>query len=332
MALVTSHDSAKIVWDFGVHIDSTLVWLDPKRPRDFAIVTNARAYLGDRQRKLLLGDRTARLCSAVAGRRVPGLVTPFGRTVSLGNLRLELYPSGYLPGAASVLITLPSGVRVAYSGAFSPGPSRTAEPMEVRHSDVLILDANYGAPRYRFSPPASVEEEVLAWVEATLSDGQTPVLLAACPGKAQDLMALCAGAGHPIRAHRTIHAWAKAYRSIGIDLPGCTQFRGHPAAGEILFWPSHLRRSTAIRNLRRARFAAATGSAIDAGAEKRLKVNRVFPLSARADFDALVAYAKQSRASDIVTVGRHAVELADALNTGSVRARPLRETPQLDLL
>ena len=41
------------------------------------------------------------------------------------------------------------------------------------------------------------------------------------------------------------------YRGIGVDLPECRQFRGHPARDEIVLWPSHVRKSAAIRNLDR---------------------------------------------------------------------------------
>ena len=321
-----------IVWDGGVHIENTLLWFDPKRPRDFAVVTGPRKQVSARQTRLLRSERTARLSSAFAGKRVPGLATPFGRAVNLGNLQIELFPSGYVAGGASVLVTLPSGHRVIHSGAFSWTRNASAESIETRTADTLILDATYGAPRYRFPDRSVVGIALVAWLRQVLESGGIPVLLVGCPGKAQDLGLLLAESGLPLRVHRLIRTWNRAYGDAGVPIPESPQFRGHPARGEVLLWPAHLRRSTAIRNLRGAQFAACTGAALDVGVEKRLKVNIAFPWSARADHDGLVRYADASRAREIVVVGREADALAVSLQKVGRTITVLQESRQLPLL
>lgn len=326
MALTTS-----VVWDSGVHVESTLLWFDPRRPRDFCLLTNTRAHRGERQTRLIKSDMTARLLNAAAGRRLPGLVSPFGRPVNLGNLTIELFPSGYVAGATSYRVVLPNGSSMIYSGPFAGTPNRTAEPRETRRCELLLLDATYGAPRFVLPPRADAEDALDAWVRTALADGVTPVLLVGNPGKAQDILHLLGERGHRVRLHRTVHEWSTAYRGAGWNLPVAPQFRGAPAAGEVLLWPAHLRRSSAIRNLRRARFAAATGWAGEPGAERRLKVSRVFSWSCRADFPALLEYAALSQPRRVITVGRHANDLAAALNSQGLEALALRESPQLRL-
>ncbi len=324
--------ASSIVWDAGVHVENTLLWFDPKRPRDFAVVTGPRKHLGARQMRVLRSERTARLSSAFAGKKVPGLATPFGRTVNLGNLQIELFPSGYVAGGASVLVTLPTGQRLIHSGAFSWTRNASADVIETRTADTLILDATYGAPRYRFPDRDSVGAALIAWLQGVLESGGIPVLLVGCPGKAQDLALLLTGAGLSLRVHRLIRSWNRAYGDAGISIPEAPQFRGHPARGEVLLWPAHLRRSTAIRNLRGAQFAACTGAALDVGAEKRLKVNVVFPWSARADHDGLIRYADATRAREIVVVGREADTLAQSLQRPGRTVSVLRESRQIPLL
>ncbi len=321
-----------VVWDAGVHIESTLLWFDPRRPRDFCLLTNTRAHLGERQTRLLKSDMTARLLNSVAGRRLPGLVSPFGRPVNLGNLAIEMFPSGYVAGAASYRVTLPSGSTLVYSGPFAGVANRTAEKRETRRADFLVLDATYGAPRFALPNRGEAEDALDGWLHGTLADGLTPVLLVANPGKAQDILHFLGERGHRARLHRTVHEWSAAYRAAGWSLPAAPQFRGAPATSEVLLWPAHLRRSSAIRNLRRARFAAATGWAAEPGSEKRLKVSRIFNWSCRADFPALLQYARDTQPKRVWTVGRHAVELATALAEQGLAASPLRESPQLRLL
>lgn len=321
-----------IEWDHGVHIEGTLLWFDPRRLKEFACVTSARAPLSDKQKRILWGDRTARLVSQVKGRRPQGLMTPYSRSFSLGNLTLELFPSGYMAGASQYQVTLPGGEKLVYSGPFSMTRNRTAEAIEVRRCDTLVMDCTYGHERYRFPPRDQVWRELLDWTADALKANATPIFLVGNPGKAQDLITLLGQAGFPMRVHRGIYAFNKAYRSIGIDLPAGKQFRGHPAHGEVMIWPAHLRKSKAIRNLRRARFAAMTGKGSERGIARRLRVSTVFTWSLRADYDDLLTYVAKAKPKRIVTLGRHADEFARVLMDQGKQAKALSEQPQLDLL
>ncbi|MFT5432955.1 MAG: putative mRNA 3-end processing factor [Myxococcota bacterium] len=321
-----------IVHDQGVHLEGTILWFDPVKLRDFGLVSSARAHLGDRQQKVLMSDRTGRLLALRHKRKARGLVCPFYRPFSLGNLTIELFPSGYMAGASSFQVTLPDDEVLVYAGPFSRVRNRTAERYEVRNCDTLILDANYGHEVFKFPKRDVVERQVAEWAKSVLEAGSTPVFLVASPGKAQDLSNVLAAASLPLRVHRMIYAYNKAYRGVGLDIPLSKQFRGHPAHGEVLIWPSHLRKSPAIRNLRKARFAAMTGAAFVPGIERRLKVNKVFPWSARAGYDDLLAYVKEAKPGHIITTGRHAETFAETLRAKRFSARALVQTSQLELI
>jgi putative mRNA 3-end processing factor len=61
-------------------------------------------------------------------------------------------------------------------------------------------------------------------------------------------------------------------------------------------------------------------------------VDAAFPLSDHADYPSLLRYAKATGASRVFTVHGHADALAAALRKEGVRAEPLREHMQLELL
>jgi putative mRNA 3-end processing factor len=75
-----------------------------------------------------------------------------------------------------------------------------------------------------------------------------------------------------------------------------------------------------------------TGWAIDGDARGFRGADAAFPLSDHADFPSLVAYAKATGAGRVFTVHGHADALAKALRTEGIRAEPLREQAQLELL
>ena len=322
-----------IVYDRGVHIEGTVLWFDTARPKDFCAISSARVPVNTRQAKLLLSDRTMRILSRRHGRRMQGLVSPFNRSFSLGNLRLEMFPSGYVAGAAQFEITLADGHRLVRTGPFSLQANRTAERIAIRKCDTLILDATYGHPRFAFPARESVYPEVVEFAADALASGATPVFLSACPGKAQDLIHLLGSEGFKIRVHRAIYAYNLGYLDVGVDLPLCRQFRGSPRHDEVVIWPAHLRGSKAIRNLKRARFAAMTGLGGEPGILRRLKVDQVMTWSARADYADTLAYVERARPKQVVTYGRYARELAAELDARrNLTATAIRQVEQLGLL
>lgn len=86
-----------------------------------------------------------------------------------------------------------------------------------------------------------------------------------------------------------------------------------------------------MREVRNRRTAVLTGWALDGAAAHR-GVDAAFPLSDHADFPSLVAYAKATGAGRFYTVHGQADAFARALRREGLRAEPLREQLQLELL
>ena len=103
------------------------------------------------------------------------------------------------------------------------------------------------------------------------------------------------------------------------------------AAGEVVVVPQQLAWSPAMRSVRRRRTAVLTGWAIDGGRMFR-GVDAAFPLSDHCDYPSLLRYARATGAARVFTVHGHADQLAAALCREGIRAQPLREGSQLELL
>src|SRR5688500_9170675 len=74
-----------------------------------------------RQELLVTEATLALLGGAATPLRKRALPAPFGRPFSLGAARVELFSSGYLPGAASLLVEV-GGKRLLYAGTVRTGP------------------------------------------------------------------------------------------------------------------------------------------------------------------------------------------------------------------
>jgi putative mRNA 3-end processing factor len=328
----------RFAWSDGVRIDGTSIWCDARRcPTDAtAFVSHARAprLRGAGDCRVITTERTRLLRSVEVtpkGQAAGMLVTPFGRPFALGRLRLELLPSGHVPGAAQLYVELDEGAgerrRIAYCGPLNPSPGRFAEAPQVRAAEALCVDAPLAACGRKLPPRAEAEAELLAAVERALDDGVTPVVLAPALGAAQDVVALLAAAALPVRVHPRIAAWIEAYERVGLRIPatpgGVRKFRGTPSRGEVVVWPLEDRNAVAIGRLRGARLFAAAGQALEPDAAARLRVEAAFALADHADLPSLVAHARAAEARDVWLTSGFSDAVARAFSVVGIAARPL---------
>lgn len=319
----------------GLRIVNSALHLDATRRAECAFVSHAHGdHIARHQRTIATAPTLAlmrhRLGTPRRGRaeHLPAAHrSPFG----LGELTLELFPAGHVLGSAQLRVTR-DGVALGYTGDLCTQPTDAAEPAEVMACDVLVLESTFGAPRYVFPPKAEVLAAIRRFVDDALSDGVTPVLLGYALGKAQEILKHLCDRGYRCLAHPTIHGVNQVYEACGVSLPGVRALGPEGAGpGEVVVCPPHLARSAAMRGVKRRRTAVLTGWALDGGAGFR-GVDAAFPLSDHADFPSLVAYARATGAGRVYTVHGRADAFAQALRREGIRAEPLREQLQLELL
>jgi putative mRNA 3-end processing factor len=118
----------------------------------------------------------------------------FETPIETGGMTLEAFSSGHILGAAQWRLSAGNDT-LLYTGDFRRGPSRTASPISAPRARVLLTEATFGLPVFRFPPRAQVEEQIIASCREAFSEGETPVLLAYALGKAQEAAIILARAG-----------------------------------------------------------------------------------------------------------------------------------------
>jgi len=326
-----------VEWRGGVHIRGTPLWCDALRTREACFVSSALVPEARRHRQIIATSTTLALmpgAGALAGKRAPrALAVPFGRSFSLGDARLELFPSGAMVGAASLHVDV-GGNRVVYAGSVDPRGGRMAGAAELRVCDVLVIDATFAHPRFVLPPPGEALASVRAFIDETLAGGATPVLLASPLALGPDLIAAL-GATHPLRAHRSFVETARKLRALGHELPPVQRLNAPPVApGEVVLWPPARREAAVIRGLPAARAALVSGWAADAEVVARLRVDAAIPLGEQADHPALLDYVAATGASvvHLLSGGGREADLVAALARRGVRAQRLGPPEQLRLL
>ncbi|HEY6001978.1 MAG TPA: MBL fold metallo-hydrolase [Anaeromyxobacter sp.] len=317
-----------------IRVAGSSLHLDARRRVECAFVSHAHGdHIGRHDRTIAtaatlalmrhrLGEPKRRKTEALPA----SLRVPFG----LGELTLELFAAGHVLGSAQIRVTR-NGVSLGYTGDLCTEPTHAAEPAEVMPCDVLVLESTFGHPRYVFPPKRETLARIGRFVDDALSDGVTPVLLGYALGKAQEILKWLSESGYEAAAHPVVHAVNRIYEAQGVPLPNVRALPAEgPRKGEVVVAPPHLSRSPAMRGVRRRRTAILTGWAVDGA--RFFRADAAFPLSDHADFPSLVRYARDTGASRVFTVHGHADALAHSLRKQGLRAEPLREHAQLELL
>jgi putative mRNA 3-end processing factor len=319
-----------------LHVPRSGLWLDARRRAPCAFVSHAHGDHIGRHDRTIATRATLALMEHRLGKPRPGkgdwLPCGYREPFGIGELTVELFPAGHVLGSAQIRIAR-DGHAVAYSGDLCLEPTLTAEAAEVVPCDTLVLESTFGAPRYVFPPKAEVLAQVKRFVDGALSDGVTPVLFGYALGKAQEILKFLADGGYACRAHPMVHAVNRVYEACGVGLPGVRLLGPEgPGPGEVVVAPPHLAHGAALARIRRKRTAVLTGWAVDGGRFRYRSMDASFPLSDHADFPSLLRYARATGARRVFTVHGHAAELAAALRAQGIRAEPMAEQRQLELL
>jgi putative mRNA 3-end processing factor len=310
----------------GLRVRGHSLFLDPRGRPQIGFLAHARGAPTVLPERMIASGPTIQLLEAAlprALRRTAALPAAYGQTFALGSLRLTLQPAGHVLGSAQIRCEA-DGLDLVYAGdvgGAGPRASLTAEPRVALGGQTLALRAVYGHPRYVFPPREQLLERVTAFIEKTLRDGRTPVIVGAALGEAQDLVRFLAGR-RTLRLHPTAFRACEVYAAQGVEQRGFVRLE---AEGDAVFVPPTVR--LARLKLGEIRVCVLSGRAIDGipAADEAL------PLTDHAGFDDLVELALASGARRVYTIDGHAEELAAQLRRRSMDALAIREHHQLEL-
>lgn len=303
--------------------------VDPWQPVPRAVITHAHGdHLRPGSDAYLLSDPGER----IARRRLPPEARietlPYGRPISLGDVRVSLHPAGHVLGSAQVRIEYRGEVAVV-SGDYKTDPDPTCTPFEPVRCDLFVTESTFGLPVFRWPAQEEVFGEIAAWWRANRQAGRPSVLFAYSLGKAQRLLAGLADESErddagAIYAHGAVVGPSDDYRAGGARLPPLLPVA---EAGADTDWsralvvaPPGSGGTAWMRRFRGAATAFASGWMRLRGTRRRRGVDRGFVLSDHADWPGLLGAVEAAGAERVwVTHGYRAA-----------LARYLREERGLD--
>ena len=257
-----------------------------------------------------------------------GMELPYGREMEVNGFAVTLKDAGHVFGSAMVRVD-----DLLYTGDFNPEGGATCGRAVPEACRALVVDATYGRPGFSFPDKATVEADLLGWLEMELAEG--PVALGGYVfGKSQELIALVNRLGIEVAVADPIADLADIYVQHGVPLayrrisdleeserrdprvyilpPGWLR----PPLDESVSWLGSLR----------LRSAYVSGWAAFYDLRQRYGIDAQFPLSDHGDFEDIMAFIEACGPRVVYPVFSHASDLARAVERRlKIRAVPLRE-------
>jgi putative mRNA 3-end processing factor len=342
-------DQNAFLYRAGVRLAGTVVACDAAAGGDLVFLSHAAVlgargrralpHVGGSRRQILATEATLALLGPFGERlRAQTLVVPFGRPFALGDLRLELFPSGFMPGAASLLCER-DGRRLVYAGPVGQidqggdvvGPAGESRA-ELRAADALCIDARFAAREIVFPEPAAAEEALRGLARGRPTAG-APLFLIEPPALAPVIARILGAAGVPLRAHRTILDAVAAFRQVDprSSYPPVQRFAGRLAGDEALLWPADARPPSQGGQVRARPSVLVSPRAGSAAARAQWGVAHRLTFPFGADFARLARYVEATGASEVALVGAPDDELAELLRGRGLSAYRIGPPRQIDL-
>lgn len=325
------------VYRGGLLIPKHGVWMDPQRPKPFAIISHAHSDHVARHASYLATPQSIdliriRMGDAMASRGIP---LSYGECYDGPGCAIRLYAAGHVLGSAMVHVQSNTGESLLYTGDFKMRHGLAAEPIEIPQVETLVMETTFGRPEYVFPVLGQAQNRIKRFCSETLAYGQTPVLLAYSLGKAQEVLKILEGQGYQLMAHKTIRGLNQVYESYGISMPetrpfdlldlkDCVVVMSPVVYRQLLHGQVSLPRD-------RIRSAMISGWGVNASARYRYRVDEVIPLSDHADYSELLEFVSAANPKRVYTVHGYHQEFAADLRRRGIDAWSLCGHDQLEL-
>jgi putative mRNA 3-end processing factor len=300
-------------------------YIDPGKAVQTAVVTHAH---GDHLR-----EGSARVFMAAAGLGIARkrlndarnvVAVEYGTPFTLGPVSVSLHPAGHILGSAQVRLEHEGRVWVV-SGDYKRQPDPTCAPFEPQTCDVFVSETTFGQPHFVWPDTGAVVGNIVRWWQIHRERGENCVLYCYALGKAQRVLAeMLRHTRDTVHVHGEIGTLVEVYRAAGIDMVPTEPVTASQAAGlhgALVMATPAMSRSSWLRRLGPRGFCS--GWMLLEGESRRRGYDMGFVISDHADWPALVATCRESRARRILLMHGRTDQLAAHLSELGLDAAPL---------
>lgn len=279
-----------IKYDEGISVWDGLIHMDSRIPQNNCVISHGHIdHLGIHEH--IIATKPTIEIYEQRMRETEKTELGFSDPYELDGVEIQLVPAGHILGSAQVYLTR-NGESVLYSGDFKVRPSLTAEMIEYKKADNLIMEATYGDPKSLFPDRQAVFLELENDIRTCIDAGIVPVVIAYSLGKGQEVVKYLGDRGYDMLVHNTIFDINKIYERNGVDLKGYKKLRSLDDVDEkVIIIPPYSSGTIEFDKLSNKKVFLLSGWKAHRGVRK-INVDKIYPISDHADFNELLDYVR----------------------------------------
>ena len=252
--------------------------------------------------------RSAAVLRQRLGQQINLTCVNYGDEHRIGDARVSFHSAGHVLGSAQIRLQA-GGETWLVSGDYKRDADPSCDPFAVVSTDVLISEATFGLPIYRWPAGRHVAADLLQWWRD--APERASLLFCYAFGKAQRLLAELhqLGVGDTVLLQGAMVPITQAYRDEGIAMVPTEALSSLPRnadlCGRLVLAPPSAHRSPWMKRFKAPQTGFASGWMAVRGARRRRGYERGFVLSDHADWPSLLQTVRQSGAQQVyVTHGQ----------------------------
>ncbi|MFK7823357.1 MAG: hypothetical protein AB8G05_04340 [Oligoflexales bacterium] len=220
----------------GLHLKDSILWLDAYSTGQLSFLSVARESIKNLLPQVIATEETVKVLEAF--RKKPNaLVCQYNRPFSIGQLKMELLPSGHSFGGALLYLET-SHQSLLYAPSLQTLKIPTHRQLQLRKAKTLILQAHTPDPLQ--SPSKTRNREKEAFLDQIISytkNGKWPLIFCKALPTAQEITKWLCEHDIPLAVHHQIYKVNKIYESYGSELGNYSQFSQRRSKNKVVLFP-----------------------------------------------------------------------------------------------
>ncbi|MEM5793941.1 MAG: MBL fold metallo-hydrolase [Candidatus Aenigmatarchaeota archaeon] len=282
----------------AVKINKETILLDPKISDLISFVSHAHVDHSPKEiiRKPYCTEETYKLIK-VRDPYFEANIIKENKKIEFDGFSVRLISSGHILGSTQILIETDS-TSILYTGDFKLWQGLTHKAIKICQADVLITEATYGKPFYKFPLVDTVRKELIDWVFKQLKNGFEVYLGGYTVGKSQEIIKLLNKNGIVPQVSDSIRKYSEVYNEFEVNL----KFLEKGEDSEVFVMPMHTIPYLEKENSR--------GCVLTGWALTRNYNVKAFPISDHCDFEQLMLFVQEVKPKKVICVHGYAKDLA----------------------
>jgi putative mRNA 3-end processing factor len=247
---------------------------------------------------------------------------------------VRLLDAGHIHGSSMFKLDGPK--TVLYTGDFCTRDRPCMAGARPTPADVIVVEATYGHPKYRFPPTDRMIHIIRDWVTDCLRQKYSVALFAYPLGKSQSLIHILEDFEPYL--HPSVRENTEPICSCGLEM----RYRDYGRMAEepcVMICPTGSRYEVQVEQMRkrRLRTAAVSGWALNASYRRMMGVDEAFALSDHADYHDIMSFVRACSPQFVYTIhgggDGEDKDFDEVLATSikkelGIEARPLKKLPK----